>query len=809
MKAASIQKEIIDNYFNQLQHYGYTNINKSQQVLFAVLLLDAFDMFSDMLDVQFEKDVRRIMRKLECCMCELPLGIVDGSVEGESYTQGWWELVTPTYSAEMMLALQKEIDKKVDRDELAKVAFSGDYDDLENTPEINDATLTFTKDGQTIGTFTANSKTPTTIDVTGGGLLDVVISYDQSTETYSADHTIREIIEAYEAGKVVTAHIDTNVSEIYTFAGYYPYDNVQFYYSTNTENGKCIEIYEDGEQETVDVTRLSSPAARITFTQGGVTKGSFTVNQWANATIALDAGAGVQSDWSQSDSTALDYIKNKPTIGEGQLTIQKNATTVGTFSANAVSDTTIDITVPTQASDINALPDSTKYGSTISVSIDDEYTPVDNPTGNPSEQKWYERSGTAPNYVYTLTTDTSVQSGKTYYTGPTYVVTTTLKDQDGNTLGSAQTIDLPLESVVVSGYYDDNTKKVVLTLKDGSTVEFSVADLVSGLQTEITASNKLSADLVDDSTATNKFATAAQLTKLDNLQNITTIGSNLTLTNGTLSATDTTYNNFTGADGTNAGAAGLVPAPATTDNTKFLKGDGTWATVVSGTQANWTQSDPTQLDYIQNKPIINSTLTRDVTTTPTTYTLTNLDDVVTNGIYQVMITDGDYGGNCTAFLQIRTGQYPGVSYVYQYLYTFDFSHKLGGSDFLYRMGSQPTGLSITWGSWTEMQLIPTVGNATITVTQGGVTKGTFTTNQSSDATIALDSGGSNVQADWNQTDAAADDYIKNKPTIPTVNDGVLTITQDGVSKGTFSANQAGNQTIALVSGITYIDHTGD
>lgn len=54
-----------------------------------------------------------------------------------------------------------------------------------------------------------------------------------------------------------------------------------------------------------------------------------------------------------------------------------------------------------------------------------------------------------------------------------------------------QTIDLPLESVVVGGSYNSQTKKVVLTLQNGNTIEFSVADLVSGLQTELSASNKL------------------------------------------------------------------------------------------------------------------------------------------------------------------------------------------------------------------------------------------------------------------------------------------------------------------------------
>lgn len=122
----------------------------------------------------------------------------------------------------------------------------------------------------------------------------------------------------------------------------------------------------------------------------------------------------------------------------------------------------------------------------------------------------------------------------------TYVVTVSLKDQDGNVLGTAKTIDLPLESVVVSGAYDDNTKKVVLTLQNGSTIDFSVADLVAGLQTEITATNKLDADLVDDSTAVNKFVTAADKTKLAGieagaevnvLESVSTADGALTITN--------------------------------------------------------------------------------------------------------------------------------------------------------------------------------------------------------------------------------------------------------------------------------------
>lgn len=46
--------------------------------------------------------------------------------------------------------------------------------------------------------------------------------------------------------------------------------------------------------------------------------------------------------------------------------------------------------------------------------------------------------------------------------------------------------------------------------------------------------------------------------------------------------TNTTYSDFTGTDGTSAGTSGLVPAPATTDAGKFLKADGTWGTAGGG-----------------------------------------------------------------------------------------------------------------------------------------------------------------------------------------------------------------------------------
>ena len=86
----------------------------------------------------------------------------------------------------------------------------------------------------------------------------------------------------------------------------------------------------------------------------------------------------------------------------------------------------------------------------------------------------------------------------------TYELRAVLKNSAGDAL-STQTVDLPLETMVVNASYDSVTKEIVLTLQSGSTVRFSVADLVAGLQSEITSTNKLSSDLVDDSNNNNKF----------------------------------------------------------------------------------------------------------------------------------------------------------------------------------------------------------------------------------------------------------------------------------------------------------------
>lgn len=175
---------------------------------------------------------------------------------------------------------------------------------------------------------------------------------------------------------------------------------------------------------------------------------------------------------------------------EIEIQLQSEPFVGGGGAVNSVNGMTGDVVL--NAEDVGALPDTTLYAASLLLTID----------------------------------------------SLTYVLTGQLKDQNGNNLGTAQVIDLPLESMVVSGSYDATTKSVILTLNNGQTITFSVADLVSGLQTEITENNKLDSDLVDDTNQTNKFITQAQLDKLDNSLEIESVGNGLNLdANGKLDIT--------------------------------------------------------------------------------------------------------------------------------------------------------------------------------------------------------------------------------------------------------------------------------
>ena len=120
-----------------------------------------------------------------------------------------------------------------------------------------------------------------------------------------------------------------------------------------------------------------------------------------------------------------------------------------------------------------------------------------------------------------------------------------------------------------------------------------------------------------------------------------TQGTGITISNNTISA-----NAMVGSNGTTAGSAGIVPAPAKTDNTKFLKGDGTWAAVdalpsQSGQSGKFLTTDGTNASWATLDTALNGT------TAPTNATVGSLgqiyvDTVANEGYVCTNINSGVY-----------------------------------------------------------------------------------------------------------------------------------------------------------------------
>ena len=90
------------------------------------------------------------------------------------------------------------------------------------------------------------------------------------------------------------------------------------------KSGSGVQVQSDwAETDTESVSYIKNKPtisdAEIVIKQNNVTKGSFTLNQNGPATINLEGGGGggstqVQSDWAETNTESVSYIKNKPTL---------------------------------------------------------------------------------------------------------------------------------------------------------------------------------------------------------------------------------------------------------------------------------------------------------------------------------------------------------------------------------------------------------------------------------------------------------------------------------------------------------------
>ena len=205
-----------------------------------------------------------------------------------------------------------------------------------------------------------------------------LVNYYKKSETYTQAE-INSLIGTVSGLKLQVVETlptqDISTSTIYlvpkSTAGTNDAYDEYIYVSNNWEHIGSTDVDLSGYQTKID----SSHKLNADLVDDTTTTNKFVTSTEKTKLSGIEAGAevNVQSDWNEADDTKDDYIKNKPTIptvNNATLTIQKNSTTIDTFTANASVDKTINITVPTDTSDLtNGAGYTTNTGTITSVKM--------------------------------------------------------------------------------------------------------------------------------------------------------------------------------------------------------------------------------------------------------------------------------------------------------------------------------------------------------------------------------------------------------------------------------------------------------
>lgn len=326
---------------------------------------------------------------------------------------------------------------------------------------------------------------------------------------------------------------------------------------------------------------------------------------------------------------------------------------------------------------------------------------------------------------------------------------------------------------------------------DTSENEKATARANIGAQGALTAGSNITISNGVISAANTEYQAGQGLTLSNNtfavddtvLQGKLTAGANIQLNGNTISATDTTY---TAGSNVQISSENVISATDTT----YTAGTGL---DLNGTQFSVDTSE------IQEK-------------------LTAGTNIQING-NTISATDTTYTAGSN--VQISSGN---VISATDTTYSAGSGLALDGTEFSNTAPNVQSDWNAAAGSASEIlnkPTIPTVNDGTLTIQKNGTSVATFSANQSSAATanitVPIDTSDltngagfitasqvpAQVNADWDATSGAAE--ILHKPTIPTVNDGTLTIQKNGTPVATFSANQSS----AATANITVPTDTSD
>lgn len=600
------------------------------------------------------------------------------------------------------------------------------------------------------------------------------------------------------------------------------YAELQTYDTSKLSDNDIVKVLTDEtHDDAISYYRWNDTTNAFTYIGS---QGPFYTKSETDATFVPQTrtinGKGLNSDvvLTAADVNALPASTVIPTVNDATLTIQKNGTTVATFTANSAQNATADISVPTKVSDITNDLNFVEETDLAGVAFSGAYADI---TGTPY----------IPTKTSDLTNDSDFASDANYvHTDNNF--TTALKDKLNGIATGAE--------VNVQSDWDITDTSSDAFIKNKPSIPTKTSDITndSGFITSAALPTKTS-ELTNDSgfitNQVNNLANYYDQTAVNSMFNALSVPTKTSdLTNDSGFLTTSTLPIAT------ASSLGVVKI----GNGINVAADGTISAAVASLDWANITNKPTDVSYWTNDagyitsadlPTKTSDLTNDsdfVTSAdvPTkTSDLTNDSGFITNSVSNLAnyykksetYTQGEVNSLLSAIvIPTKTSDLTNDSN-----FVSDTDYATASKGGVIKVGS---GLAITNGvlsatgggvadavEWSNVLNKPSdvsywTNDAGYITSAALPTKTSDLTNDSGfltsytetdpiySASPAAGITAANISS-WNAKSDFSGSYndLTDKPTIPTVNNATLTIQRNSTNVGTFTANASSNKTINI------------
>lgn len=646
---------------------------------------------------------------------------------------------------------------------------------------------------------------------------DLVNYYDKD-ETDTLIATEAETRDAADLDLQGQIDAISSASDVVDVVG--TYAELQTYDTSKLSDNDIIKVLTDEtHDDAISYYRWNSTTNVFTYIGS---QGPFYTKSETDATFVPQTrtinGKGLNSDvvLTAADVNALPASTVIPTVNDATLTIQKNGTTVATFTANSAQNATADISVPTKVSDLTNDLNFVEETDLANVAFSGAYADL---TSTPY----------IPTKTSDLTNDSDFVSDANYvHTDNNF--TTALKDKLNSVATGAEV------NVQSDWNVTDTTSDAFIKNKPAIPTKTSDITNDSGFITSAALPTKTS-DLTNDSGfITNQvnnlvnYYDQTAINSMFNALNVPTKTSDLTNDSGFLTsipiASTSTLGGVKIGNGINVASDGTISAAVASLD---------WANITN---------KPTDVSYWTNDagyitsaalPTKTSDLTNDsdfVTSAdvPTkTSDLTNDSGFITNSVSNLAnyykksetYTQGEVNSLLSAIvIPTKTSDLTNDSN-----FVSDTDYATASKGGVIKVGS---GLAITNGvlsttgggvadavEWSNVLNKPSdvsywINDAGYITSAALPTKTSDLTNDSGfltsytetdpiySASPAAGITAANISS-WNAKSDFSGSYndLTDKPTIPTVNNATLTIQRNNTDVGTFTANASSNKTVNI------------